>query len=87
MNEDTRELQLWVESEDEYRWSLCEVLENELKFYHRLYLAAKHINRKLGYQSIDISNVNANEIYLQMREMFGNENISTVCCENEQTSQ
>lgn len=73
MNDDTKELLLWVESEDEYRWSLCEVLGNELAFYHRLYNAVLDINRKLGYFSIDSSKVNGNEIYLQMKEMYGNE--------------
>lgn len=73
MNEDTKELMLWAESEDEYRWTLCEVLENELAFYHRLYLAAIHINKTLGIEAINTANVNANEIYVQMKELFGNE--------------
>ena len=73
MNEDTQELMLWVESEDKYRWHLCGALENELTFYHRLYLAARNINGVIGNETIDISKVNPNEIYLQMKELFGNE--------------
>lgn len=73
MNEDTKELMIWCESEDKYRWSLCEMLGNELAFYHRLYRAVLDINKTLGYFAIDSSKVNPNEIYLEMNELFGNE--------------
>ena len=64
---------LWVESEDKYRNHLIEALENELWFYYKLFLCGIAVNNELGYKAIDISKVNGNEIYVQMKELFGNE--------------
>lgn len=74
MNDDTQEVYLWIESEDDYKLALHQHIGNEMAFIVQLYGIILHINSQLtNERKVSMNKVNGNEIYVEFCEEFGNE--------------
>ena len=74
MNWDTRETIQWVTSTPEYLDLLQPWINNELAFVTQLFSIILNINERLEPANrITFANVNGNEVFIDVNDVFGNE--------------
>lgn len=73
MNWDTRETIQWVNSTPEYLDALKQWINNEMLFIVQLVTIIQHVNSQLDGNGITLENVNGNEVFIDVNDIFENE--------------